>query len=47
VADAWSRYEELGSELRDSLSEVEREVFAILDLRQEVNAGGFDGYFRS
>lgn len=44
--DAWSFYEELGERDRDSLSEVERNVAAICDLRQEVNSGGFDSYFR-
>lgn len=40
------RTDRQGTRGRDSLSPVEREVAAISDLRQEVNSGGFDGYFR-
>ena len=42
----WALYAELGDRPRESLSDVERQLLAILDLRQEVNAGGFDAYLR-
>lgn len=42
----WDYYEEIGEADRSSLKESERALLAILDLRQEVNAGGFEGYFR-
>ena len=45
--DAWSFYESLGEDDRAGLSQAEREVAAICDLRQEVNAGGFDSYLRA
>lgn len=35
-----------GGHGRDRLSPVQRRVAAICDLRQEINAGGFDAYFR-
>lgn len=44
--DVWSFYESLGSGERSRLTQVEQEVAAICDLRQEVNSGGFDAYFR-
>ncbi len=44
--DVWSFYESLGSGDRSHLTNVEQEVAAICDLRQEVNSGGFDAYFR-
>lgn len=44
--DAWSFYVELGEQDRSALSEVHAQVAAICDLRQEVNSGGFDSYFR-
>lgn len=45
-ADAWSFYEELGEQDRSALSKEQAQVAAICDLRQEVNSGGFDVYFR-
>ena len=42
----WDKYEESGETDRASLSTQEQQLFAILDLRQEVNSGGFDSYFR-
>jgi len=42
----WDRYAELGDTDRSTLSEQDQQLFAILDLRQEVNSGGFDSYFR-
>ncbi len=44
--DVWSFYESLGSGDRSHLTQVEQDVAAICDLRQEVNSGGFDVYFR-
>lgn len=44
-ADPWSFYESLGEGDRSALTEVEAQVAAICDLRQEVNSGGFDRYF--
>lgn len=47
-ADLYGFYESLpidGSG-RDRLGSVQRSVAAICDLRQEVNSGGFDTYFR-
>jgi len=43
--DLWQFYESLNG-ARDGLSAQERGVAAICDLRQEVNSGGFDSYFR-
>ena len=43
--DVWELYERCGTD-RSDLDDVERLVLAICDLRQEVNAGGFDAYFR-
>ncbi|WP_165872832.1 DMP19 family protein [Nocardioides jejuensis] len=45
--DAWDLYERLGDGDRSALSTRQQAVFAICDLRQEVNSGGFDSYFRS
>jgi len=45
-AGVWDLYAELGEQDRSGLSDAERAVFAICDLRQEVNSGGFDSYFR-
>ena len=44
--DVWSFYESLGGGDRTGLTQIEREIAAICDLRQEVNGGGFDVYFR-
>lgn len=43
----WEFYESLGESPRKDLSPVQQGVAAICDLRQEVNSGGFDGYFRN
>jgi hypothetical protein len=45
-ADAWAFYQAVGERDRTQISDVEREFAAICDLRQEVNSGGFDVYFR-
>lgn len=42
----WSFYEQVNDVDRAMLSDVERAVAAICDLRQEVNSGGFDSYLR-
>ena len=42
----WDFYESLSAETRDGLTVEQRAVAAICDLRQEVNSGGFDRYFR-
>ena len=44
--DAWSFYESLTDQDRRDLTEVQREVAAICDLRQEVSSGGLDAYLR-
>ena len=44
--DAWSFYEWLGERPRATLTKEQLEVAVICDLRQEVNSGGFDSYFR-
>ncbi len=44
--DAWTYYESMHGADRSRLSPVERSVLALCDLRQEVNSGGFDSYFR-
>lgn len=44
--DAWTFYEELGDGDRSKLTRAQQAVLAICDLRQEVNSGGFDSYFR-
>jgi hypothetical protein len=47
ATDAWDLYGELSDADPSYLSEAQRRVVAIGDLRQEVNAGGFDNYFRA
>lgn len=44
--DAWSQYEAFAEGDRSTLTPRQRDAFAICDLRQEVNSGGFDSYFR-
>jgi hypothetical protein len=46
VVDAWVYYESMQGAERTRLSAVQRSVLAVCDLRQEVNSGGFDSYFR-
>lgn len=46
VVDAWAYYESMQGTERTRLSAVQRSVLAVCDLRQEVNSGGFDSYFR-
>lgn len=42
----WDFHGALGEDSRHGLTAAEQGVAAICDLRQEVNAGGFDSYFR-
>lgn len=44
--DLWEFYEARSETGRASLSDQERGILAILDMRQEVSSGGFDSYFR-
>lgn len=43
----WDFYTSLADNDRQGLSEVQRHVAAVCDLRQEVASGGFDSYFRN
>jgi hypothetical protein len=47
ATDVWDLYGELSEADPESLSEMQRRTVAISDLRQEVNAGGFDNYLRA
>jgi len=47
TADVWDVYGELSSRDPASLSERQRRLVAVCDLRQELNDGGFDHYFRA
>jgi hypothetical protein len=44
--DVWEVYIELSARQRSTLNEAQRGLVAVCDLRQEVNSGGFDSYFR-
>jgi uncharacterized protein DUF4375 len=44
--DVWDVYSELSERQRSTLNEAQRRLVAVCDLRQEVNSGGFDSYFR-
>lgn len=44
--DVWSFYDAVGDADRNKLTPIEKQAAAICDLRQEVNSGGFDSYFR-
>lgn len=45
--DVWQRYEVYATpESRRPLSDEQRQLLAVCDLRQEVNSGGFDSYLR-
>lgn len=46
TTDLWDFYGQYAEFDRSALGERERQVLAICDLRQEVNSGGFDSYFR-
>lgn len=45
-ADVWDVYNTLSQHNRSSLNGDQRGLLAVCDLRQEVNSGGFDAYFR-
>jgi hypothetical protein len=47
TADVWDVYAQLSDRDPASLSDAQRRLVAVCDLRQEVNAGGFDNYFRT
>lgn len=42
----WDFYEAIALKPRTGLTRTEQTVAAICDLRQEINSGGFDAYFR-
>ena len=44
--DVWDLYAEYAELDRAGLTSAQQAVLAVLDLRQEVNSGGFDSYFR-
>ncbi|MEV0795349.1 DUF4375 domain-containing protein [Kribbella sp. NPDC050459] len=46
ATDVWDLYAQLGEGNRSAPTAAQRQVLAVCDLRQEVNAGGFDAYFR-
>ena len=46
VHSVWDFHFEVSDGDRDRLMPMERQVLAICDLRQEVQSGGFDSYFR-
>jgi hypothetical protein len=46
MRDVWQYYEEHQNADRAHLTAFERGVLAVCDLRQDVNSGGFDSYFR-
>ena len=44
--DVWDAYATLSGRDRSTLNDEQRGLVAVCDLRQEVNSGGFDRYFR-
>jgi hypothetical protein len=44
--DVWDVYSTLSRPDRSTLNDVQRGLVAVCDLREEVNSGGFDRYFR-
>lgn len=42
----WETYEALSDGDRSALTAQQQMLFALLDLRREVNSGGFESYFR-
>ncbi|SIN79320.1 DMP19 family protein [Agromyces cerinus] len=42
----WTGYSAFGEADRSGLPVGQQRLYAVLDLRQEVNSGGFDSYFR-
>lgn len=47
MTDLWDLYGQLADREPAALTPTQRGLVAICDLRQEVNAGGFDTYFRA
>ena len=47
VTDVWDLYGQLAEQDSSTLPPAQRVLIAVCDLRQEVNAGGFDNYFRA
>jgi hypothetical protein len=47
VTDVWDVYGHLADQEPATLTPGQRGFLAVCDLRQEVNAGGFDNYFRA
>ena len=47
MSDVWDRYGQLADQEPAALTPAQRGLVAVCDLRQEVNAGGFDTYFRA
>jgi hypothetical protein len=45
--DVWDLYAQLSDADPSTLTEEQRGLIAVCDLRQEVNAGGFENYFRA
>ena len=45
--DVWDVYATLSGRDRFTLNDEQRGLVAVCDLRQEVNSGGFDSYFRN
>jgi uncharacterized protein DUF4375 len=44
--DVWDVYASLSGRDPSTLNDEQRRLVAVCDLRQEVNSGGFDSYFR-
>lgn len=47
MVDVWDVYGQLAELDSSTLTPAQRGLIAVCDLRQEVNAGGFDNYFRA
>jgi len=47
MSDVWDRYGQLADQEPAALTPAQRWLVAVCDLRQDVNAGGFDTYFRA
>jgi hypothetical protein len=47
VSDVWDLYGQLAEQDVSTLTPAQRGLVAVCDLRQEVNVGGFDNYFRA
>jgi hypothetical protein len=47
MSDVWDLYGQLADQEPGTLTSAQRGLVAVCDLRQEVNAGGFENYFRA